>query len=32
MENTPPETGNIVYQKIREITGINDPYKNIKKD
>jgi hypothetical protein len=30
MDNTPPETGNIVYQKIREITGNNDPYSKIK--
>ncbi len=31
MENTPPETGNIIYQKIREITEVHDPYKEIKK-
>ena len=30
MENTPPETGNIIYKKIAEITGNNDPYKKIK--
>lgn len=30
MDNTPPETGNVVYQKIREITGNNDPYREIK--
>lgn len=30
MENTPPETGEIIYRKIREITGVNDPYKQIK--
>ncbi len=30
MENTPPETGNIIYQKISEITGVHDPYKEIK--
>ncbi|WP_299979765.1 DUF89 domain-containing protein [Desulfobacula sp.] len=30
MENTPPETARIVYQKISEITGVDDPYKNIK--
>ncbi len=30
MENTPPETGNIIYQKIREITGVQDTYKEIK--
>ncbi|WP_291460753.1 ARMT1-like domain-containing protein [Desulfobacula sp.] len=32
MENTPPETARIIYQKISEITGVNDPYKNIKKE
>ena len=32
MENTPPEMGNIIYQKIREITGVHDPYKKIKED
>lgn len=32
MEKTPPEIGNIIYQKIREITGVNDPYKDIKKN
>lgn len=31
MESTPPETGNAIYQKIREITGNNDPYSEIKK-
>lgn len=30
MENTPPETGEIIYRKIRDITGVNDPYKHIK--
>ena len=30
MGNTPPETGEIIYRKIREITGNKDPYKNIK--
>lgn len=30
MRNTPPETGNIIYKKIAEITGNNDPYKKIK--
>ena len=32
MENTPPEIGNIIYQKISEITGVDDPYKKIKDD
>jgi len=31
MENTPPETGDLIYQKVREITGIQDPFKHIKK-
>ncbi len=30
LENTPPETATFIYQKIKEITGINDPYKKIK--
>jgi len=30
MENTPPETGDLIYQKVREITGVKDPYKRIK--
>lgn len=30
MENTPPETGEIIYRKIREITGNLDPYNKIK--
>ncbi len=30
MENTPPETGEIIYRKISKITGNKDPYKNIK--
>ena len=32
MENTPPETGAIIYKKISEITGNNDPYKKIKQE
>ncbi|MCK5823742.1 MAG: DUF89 family protein [Bacteroidales bacterium] len=31
MQNTPPETGDAIYKKVREITGVNDPYKEIKK-
>ncbi len=31
MENTPPETGNIIYREVRRITGVADPYKEIKK-
>jgi len=31
IESTPPESGKIIYQKVSEITGIRDPYKEIKK-
>ncbi len=31
LESSPPETGEFIYGKIREITGISDPYKEIKK-
>jgi len=31
LENTPPETGNIIYNTVREITGVSDPYAEIKK-
>ena len=30
LENTPPETGDVIYKKVREITGVVDPYKKIK--
>jgi len=30
MDSTPPETGKLIYQKVREITGVEDPYKIIK--
>ncbi len=30
LQNTPPETGNIIYQKIHEITNNHDPYREIK--
>jgi len=30
MESTPPETGDLIYQKVREITGVEDPYEKIK--
>jgi len=32
MHHTPVQSGVLVYQKIREITGVVDPYKNIKKN
>lgn len=31
LSNTPPETGEFIYRRIREITGVNDPYKDIKR-
>lgn len=31
LENTPPETGMLIYEKVRKITGIFDPYKEIKR-
>lgn len=31
-ESSPPETGRLIYKKIREITGNPDPYKSIKKE
>ena len=30
LENTPPETGDIIYKEVRKITGVADPYKIIK--
>ena len=30
LESTPPETGRLIYKKVREITGNDDPYKEIK--
>ena len=30
LESTPPETGRLIYKKVREITGNYDPYKEIK--
>ena len=30
LENTPPETGDIIYKEVRKITGVADPYKKIK--
>jgi len=32
LENTPPESGRLVYRKISEITGNLDPYKKLKKE
>lgn len=30
MDSTPPQTGEIIYRKVREITGVYDTYKDIK--
>ena len=30
LETTPPETGEIIYNLVREYTGIDDPFKKIK--
>lgn len=30
MESTPPESGKLVYEKVREVTGQNDPYSRMK--
>jgi len=32
MDNTPPETGDLIYKKIRKLTGVFDPYKKIKEE
>ncbi len=32
LDNTPPETGMLIYQKISQITGNKDPFKKIKKE
>lgn len=32
LENTPPETGKLIYKIVSEITGIKDPYAQIKKE
>lgn len=31
LESSPPEMGEFIYGKIREMTGIDDPYREIKK-
>lgn len=32
LDSTPPESGRLIYNKVKEITGISDPYKKIKKE
>ena len=31
LESSPPETGMLIYEKVREITGVFDPYKELKR-
>lgn len=31
-ESSPPATGDLIYNKIREVSGVMDPYKAIKKE
>jgi len=31
LDHTPPETGELIYRKIRELTGEEDPYRSVKK-
>ncbi|NQE44677.1 hypothetical protein C5S31_01475 [ANME-1 cluster archaeon GoMg2] len=31
LESSPPETGMLIYEKVREITGVLDPYKELKR-
>ena len=31
LENTPPETGRLIYRMVREITGNPDPYRQLKR-
>ncbi len=30
LDSTPPETGRLIYRMVREITGNNDPYRELK--
>jgi len=32
LDSSPPATGDLIYRKIREITGVNDPYRQIKNE
>ncbi len=31
-ENTPPESAALIYKKIRELTGVEDPYRKLKEE
>jgi uncharacterized protein with ATP-grasp and redox domains len=31
-DSTPPETGRLIYQKVKKITGKSDPYREIKRE
>lgn len=32
LESSPPATGDLIYNKIREFSGVNDPFKTIKNE
>jgi uncharacterized protein with ATP-grasp and redox domains len=32
LENTPPETGRLIYRMVREITGNPDPFRELKRE
>ena len=32
LDSTPPETGRQVYRTVREVTGVEDPFKELKKE
>ena len=32
LENTPPETGRLIYRMVREITGNPDPFRDLKRE
>jgi uncharacterized protein with ATP-grasp and redox domains len=32
LENTPPETGGLIYKIVSDITGVKDPFQQIKQD
>jgi uncharacterized protein with ATP-grasp and redox domains len=31
LESSPPETGMLIYEQVRTITGVFDPYKELKR-
>ncbi|MFO7555586.1 MAG: ARMT1-like domain-containing protein [Desulfobacterales bacterium] len=32
LDSSPPESGRLIYHKVKEMTGNSDPYKNIKRE